>query len=226
MAIAYVQNTYAEILGPQASPLITANFSSPNTAGNSIVVVACNKGVTNVYSAVPTDTLGNVYVQILAPVVDSTFGGNAAVWWCPRIQGGSPNAVKITWTGGSVQYPVIYAIEYSGLLAFDAGLIGNETSTGVGSSVTMSTGNFTTTETGVIVAVAIPSNTATAPGTNYTERIITPSFGSIIEDYIRAPPGINNAMATQSSAGAWMMAAVNFSALATLPTDAVFFGIT
>ena len=201
MTISYVQNTLNEDGNSGiSSPLTTANFGSANTAGNSIIVVGFNSSTTNKFSAVPTDTLGNTYVQVVTPVADAGFGGNIIMWWCPSIKGGSPNAVTMTWTG-SVANPAIYALEYSGLTNFDTGQVGDTTSLGGSASVTMQTGNFTTNQVGAIIAVGIPSNSATAPGTNYTQRLITGGFASMLEDWIGAPAGTNDANSNSEPIG-------------------------
>lgn len=222
MSILYEQTTVGENAGGVvSSPFSTAAFGSANIAGNAIIVIVAVHGVSSdVLTGPPTDSNHNNYVQVGATYVNAGIGVCAAMYVAYGIAGGAGNVVTITWTG-TVGTPGIYAMEYQNVHAFDV-LQPNASTTGT----TMTSGNFTTSYLGVIVAMAMPNNTGTAAGAGYTKRTITATFATVIEDLIGAPIGANDATATQAPSGGWVMLAGNFYSLEPNPTDTIFFGMT
>lgn len=219
--IAYVQNAVFEGGTGITSPVTTAAFGSSNVAGNSIIVVLAAGVATGLTFTGVTDTQGNKYVNIIPQYIDSAAGNTSiSMYWCSSVIGGSGNQVIGSWTGGTSDFPAIYAIEYSGLLYFDVGSANAANGT---QSDMASSGNFTTTQVGVIVSANIVGNVVSGPGINYVQRLITGNFGDIIEDWIGAPVGINNATAPLVGGNQdWAAIAGNFGVVpGLLPTPSL-----
>src|SRR5207248_640360 len=96
-----------------------------------------------------------------------------------------------------------------------------------GSSATSSTGTLTTTAASVLLVAANDVSTSTrAPGTGFTDRMITGPDGNIVQDRIVTAAGSYSASAPLNSSGNWAMQLVAFSATpsgpdATPPTVAI-----
>jgi|ERR1700722_3430835 len=226
---AYVQNTIVELSpGNVATPAQTAAFGSANVHGNAIIVFVMTAQGTTTGNPVTgvTDSAGNTYHL----VVSESSGGGAtniiagSIYVAFGVAAHTSNQISVAFTTTNVTAISVYAVEYSGINTFDAGAGANTAA--AGTSATSATGNFTTNHVGVIVAANYVDSPTTAPGTNYTSRRITPVDSAIIEDWIGAPAGTNNAKATLTSATTWGMVAANFWNSVVEPTDAVFYGMT
>ncbi len=202
---------------------ITTTFSSPDTNGNAIIVVAVNALSTPLTWTGVTDTEGNVYTACAgASVSDSTDQMQVAMFIAFNIVGGTSNTIKATWSGSSA-YLAVYAIEVYGIKGYDAGS-GNAT---FGShSATASSGAFMLNYgQDFVIAVSSQTGQATDPGAGYTALTITAGNFTIIE-YIIGTSGSQNATATLNTSQAWALVAGGFHVGQISPPDNVLFGIT
>jgi hypothetical protein len=216
-AVTFKQGAYLEEPGGSvASPATTAAFGSANTAGNAIVVfVMC--GMVYPANGFPgtgvTDTQGNSYTQVLSWAGTASSGYSAvsmAVYVAFGITGGSGNQVSVAFTTTNVNAMTVIAAEYSGINAYDTGAA-MDTSTNSLFTSTPSTGNFTTSKLGAIIATGWSgSQPTTTPGSGYTQRLVTSIFDQIIEDDIGATIGTNSAGVTLAGNASWGMIAANF----------------
>jgi len=230
-AITYKQNAYVEQSSP-SSPAQTAAFGNANVAGNAIFVLVAglegSSGGNPILSV--SDSQLNVYTQYGGTYAqtngtfDVYFG---AVYACFAAKGGSGNQISVSYTTTNVLELVVAAVEYSGgINAYDNGT--GENSTVGGLTATSTSGSFTTTQVGMILSLSFSDNGAIGPGTNYTSRVITSLFQAIVEDWIGATAGPNDATAplgggTQN----WGQGAWNFyiQSTANSPVDPIFFGM-
>ncbi|WP_197081956.1 IPT/TIG domain-containing protein, partial [Silvibacterium bohemicum] len=115
----------------------------------------------------------------------------------------------------AASYPDIRILEYRGVTALDV------TAGASGSSATASSGAATTTSANELIFGADLVATATAAaGSGFTSRIITTPDEDIAEDKTVTTAGSNSATAALTSAGAWVMQMVTFSA-ASVPAPTV-----
>ena len=170
-------------------------FTTPNTAGNLIVVYAI---WSNAGTATVTDSRGNAFVSA-AP--RTTWGTNwsSQVFVAKNIAGGA-NTVTATFATAINACAVIYIHEYSGL---DKANPVDVTKSATGSASAMSSGAVTTTNaTDLIFAGGASKGAVTQGGSGYTTR--STAFGNRTEDRNVTTAGSYTATATQNS-NAWVM---------------------
>ncbi|PYK62002.1 MAG: hypothetical protein DME21_07435, partial [Verrucomicrobia bacterium] len=186
------------------------------TAGNAnILAIGWNDALAGI-SAVG-DSAGNVY-HVAVP----TFRGNGmsqVIYYAADIKGGS-NVVTVTFDQPAV-YIDLRLAEYSGLMrtnAFDAGA----SASAIGANA--DSGSVTTSATNeLLFGAGMTATTFTAPGSGFTQRVITAPDADIIEDQAAARVETYSATAALSS-GAWLMQVAAFKAA--LPATAPTLGIT
>ena len=113
-----VQNNFGYVISETGPPAVAVSFSSPNTAGNGLIVVA---HFTIVWpSIIPSlsvlDARANSYLPVGACSASSSWRGYLAAWYVRSCAGGA-NAVTVTETlpTGSNSYVLSVAVfEYAG----------------------------------------------------------------------------------------------------------------
>jgi Domain of unknown function (DUF1929)/Bacterial Ig domain/Glyoxal oxidase N-terminus/Carboxypeptidase regulatory-like domain/SdrD B-like domain/Kelch motif len=178
---------------------ISIAFNAANTAGNFIIVsgtIARPSGTLSI-----SDTAGNTYLPVAAPVTDSNQNVTSYLWYVPSCKGGA-NTVKLTpavagaleihvseWTGISTTYPVdVFA-------------------SAAGSGTAASSGSVTTTSNGeLIYGYTFIANTA-SPGSGFTGMTLV--NGDLDEYQVQSAAGATAATFTQQS-GTWMARVATF----------------
>jgi hypothetical protein len=197
---AFIQQAYSVPQTPQL--VVSVPYPQSETAGNAnLLAIGWNDAVATITNV--SDSASNIY-QVAVP----TFRGNGmsqAIYYCPSIKSGT-NTVTVKFNQPTV-FVDLRITEYSGLSktnTFDTGI------SGTGNGTTASSGLITISSTNeLIFAAGMTSTTFGAPGSGFTQRVITSPDGDIIEDQIANTVGSFNATATLSS-GAWLMQVATF----------------
>ena len=205
---------------------ITTSFSSNDTAGNAIVVIAANDDTTPLTWTSVTDSESNTYVACVGASVNDTSSHpyQMAMFVAFSIKGGTTNTISAHFTGTSSNLG-LYAFEVQGISAYDDGS-GNST-LGVASG-TASSGQFLLHYPyEIIIAATMTIGAALSPGIGYTQLAITATYSNMLE-YAVPMNGSNNATVTMTGSTTWAMVAGAFylAKNIVLPTDTVFYGIT
>jgi hypothetical protein len=188
---------------PQSSPTSVAAAYAAQTAGNTnVVAIGFDNTTSNIVSV--TDTAGNTYLPA-APLTRGT-GLSQAIYYAKNINGGTPT-VTVTFDSAA-PFPDLRIMEYSGL---DTSTPLDTSASAVGLNNPSNSGNLATSATtSLVVAAGFIQNSFTAPGSGYTQRIITSPNGDIVEDQVVTTAGTYGATATAS--GNWVFQAVAFRA--------------
>jgi hypothetical protein len=185
---------------PQA-PTATVSVSYPaaQALGDmNVVVVGWNDTTATVQSV--KDSVGNTYSLAIGPTSGTAL--RQSIYYAPNITGGG-NTVTVTFSQAAV-YPDVRILEYRGVTTLDV------TAGASGSGTSASSGSATTTSANELIFGANTVFTTTgAAGSGFTSRIIT-SDGDIAEDKVVTTAASNNATATLSGAGPWVMQMVTF----------------
>jgi hypothetical protein len=191
----FVQQNYATPQTPQTQVSVT--YPSAQIAGNAnILAIGWND--TNATISSVSDSAGNVYQNAVA-----LYRGNGmsqAIYFAVNIPGGS-NTATATFDQPAA-YIDLRVTEYSGLgrtNVVDAGT----SATGIGTSADSGALNTTFTND-LLFAAGMTATTFTAPGSGFTQRVITAPDADIVADKVAAAAGAYDASATLSS-GAWLM---------------------
>jgi hypothetical protein len=167
-------------------------FPTANTAGNFLIVEATVARPAGTLSI--SDSAGNTYVPVSAPVTDTTQNVTSYLWYVATCNAG-PNAVTVT--PGTPGAQEIHISEWSGLSASNP-VDGTAAATGTGTSA--SSGAITTAATGDLVyGYAFLLNPA-SPGARFAS--LTTVNGDLDEYQIQSVPGSVSATFTQPS-GTW-----------------------
>ncbi len=199
-AIAYVQG-YSSSQGSAATGSVT--FTGAQTAGDLNVLIVGWGGSTGPSSI--TDSKGNTYVLAVGPT-----GSEQSIYYAKNIAAAAAGANTVTVTfSSSVSFLDIRVAEYSGIDTSSPldGAVGAS-----GTAVSISSGSLTTTNANdLLVAGDYTSQTTTAAGSGYTQRLIT-HYSDILEDEIVTTPGSYAGTATQNATGSWIMQMAAFKA--------------
>lgn len=200
--IAFVQANSATPQTSQSS--IAVSYAGTQVAGNLNVVVVGWLNTTSSVQAV-TDTRGNVYQLAVGP---TTVASNTtqSIYYAAGIAAGS-NTVTVTFSAAA-PFPDVRIAEYSGI---SAGSPVDVVKAASGTGALSDSGAVTTTYANdLLVAANIVETWTTAPGTNFTKRLLTVPNADILEDRIVTATGSYNATALMGQSGAWIMQLVAF----------------
>src|SRR5271155_4453717 len=198
--ISFAQMASATPQSPTDS--VSVSYPAAQTLGDlNVVVVGWDDTVSTVQSV--KDSAGNTYRLAIGPT--SGTGLRQSIYYAANIAGGS-NKVTVTFSQAAAS-PDVRILEYRGVTALDV------TAGASGSSTSASSGAATTTSANELIFGADYVATLTgAAGSGFTSRIITTPDGDIAEDKVVTTVGSNNATASLTSAGPWVMQMVTFSA--------------
>ena len=146
-----VQSAAGPVEEEATATTISATFSSPVTAGNTIIL-AITWGYPESISSI-TDTLGNIYYDSGATIYTEAMDQTTAIWYANNSLGGS-DTITVTF-GGSVPWRGLYAVEYSGLAKQD---ILDDTAANGATSGTADPGTITPTEDNELVFSIVSDN--------------------------------------------------------------------
>jgi len=218
--VGFVQGSYSNIaICDGSNTFMVVNLPADELAGDmELSVVAWRDTIANTVSTTGTG-VATTFLQSNAANAFSTAGfGQTAVVYDQNVPAGPTNSVW-TWnwcpTNPEVRFTAYKGVSQasSGNPAtdFDGTPVLQPSST---SSVTLDSGFETTTnQNDLLIGIGMPGGaggfTVTAPGANYTNRVITPMpGGNIMEDRIVTSTGSYDATATQSASGKWVMAMI------------------
>ena len=209
--IQFIQLSYATPQSPVSTQSV--KYVAAQTAGNlNVVVVGWNDTTATVTSV--TDTSGNVYSLAVGP---TSWPGalTQSIYYSANITGAAANAnsVKVVFSR-SAEWADVRILEYSGI-ALSSPLDGVAAATGT--AATSDSGPATTTNANdLLVGANMTTGTTSAPGSGWTNRIITQPDTDIAEDRIVTTTGTYRATAAVSSGSPWVMQMVAFKGA---PTD-------
>jgi YD repeat-containing protein len=203
-SIDFVQANYNQ---SACNHCIVTTYPKAQTAGNlNLVVVSWGDSTTTVSSV--TDTLGNTYSLAAGP---TTVAGELtqAIYYTRNIANAIAGANHVTVTfNGVATGPDIRIAEYSGIAQrnpLDA------SASNTGSTATSSAGPLTTTNAhDLLIAANDVEASTTGPGSGYTQRLSTPTYGDFLEDQTVTAIGSYAASAPLSGSAPWIMQVVAF----------------
>jgi len=201
--ITYVQSNSADPQSPQST--VAVKFNSAQTAGNLNVVAVGWNDTTRTVSSV-TDTSGNTYVRAVGPTaVSGTL--SQSIYYAKNILAAAAGANTVTVTfSAAASYPDIRILEYSGA---DLATPVDVTSAATGTSGTFNSGSVTTTNaTDLLFGANMTTGSTTAPGSGFTQRVLTVPDSDIAED--RMVTSVGSYSATATGSGQWIMQLVAF----------------
>jgi hypothetical protein len=204
--IQFVQGNYAV---PQTPPtVVNVSFPGAQGVGNlNVVAVGWNDSTATVTSV--TDSRGNAYSLAAGPTV---MAGKAthAIYYARNIvaAGAGANVVTVRFNVAA-SFPDVRVLEYRGLDPVNP-LIGGVGWTGTGTAadswpLTVGTSNV------LLVGANVVETSTSAPGANFTGRMITSPNGDLAEDQVVMAPGSYRATAT-TFGGYWVMQMAAFAA--------------
>jgi hypothetical protein len=194
--ISFVQASAAT---PQsATSSVTVGFKAAQSQGNfNVVVVGWNDTTATVQSVM--DNLGNQYALAAGPTQGT--GLTQSIYYAKDILGGS-NSVIVTFSKPA-SYPDVRVLEYSGASTTNPVDVG---ASAAGNSAAANSGSATTTVANELIFGADTVGTGNlAPGSNFTQRILTSPDSDLAEDRSVVTTGAYSATATLSASGPWVM---------------------
>jgi hypothetical protein len=208
---AFIQQAYSVPQTPQL--VVSVSYPQSQTAGNAnLLAIGWNDAVATITNV--SDSASNIYL-IAVP----TFRGNGmsqAIYYCRNIKSGT-NIVTAKFDQPAV-FVDLRITEYSGLSQTNAFEVGTS---GAGNGTNANSGPITISSTNeLLFAAGMTATTFGAPGTGFTQRVITSPDGDIIEDQIANTVGSFNATASLNS-GACLMQVASFKSAAPITPPAL-----
>src|ERR1700675_1300709 len=195
-----VQDTNSSQISTGTS--VSASFHSPTRTGNTIVAYVIWN---NIGSVALTDSLGDTFVNIGAPVSWGN-GYSAQIFYAPKIVGGTDSVTAMFRTSVTA-FGVLYVHEYAGISPVNPVDVFTSAS---GASATLNSGAaVTTSPNDLIFGAGVSDNSVTAAGSGFTSREL--AYGNITEDHIATTIGSYSATATHNGR-LWGMQVVAFRA--------------
>lgn len=203
-AVGFVQGNYNQ---SACNRCIVITYPKAQAAGNlNLVVVSLGDSTTTVTSV--TDTLGNTYSLAAGPT--SVAGELSQSIYYARNTANAPagtNHVIVTLSGVAAA-PDVRTAEYSGIAQrnpLDA------SASNSGNSATSGAGPLTTTNAhDLLIAANDVEASTTGPGSGFTQRLSTPTYGDLLEDQTVTAIGTYSATAPLSGTAPWIMQVVAF----------------
>lgn len=179
---------------------VSVALKNATVQGNTIVayVIWSNTG-----PAVLTDTRGNTFTPVSAPLV---WGGkySAQIFYASNLSSGA-DTVTASFGTSVNSFGVIYVHEYSGISTTNPV---EATIAAAGSSSTLDSGPVaSTSQNELVFGAGVSDNNVTAPGAGFTSRDI--QYGNVTEDRVTSTAGSYSATATHSGTN-WGMQVVLF----------------
>lgn len=185
------QPQYTQVNSGQSNSAASIAVTYPlvQVAGSTNVVAVGWNAATGTVSSV-ADSAGNTYASAVGPTRGT--GLSDQIFTAKNIAGGA-NTVTVTFSGAQ-PFIDVRILEYA---AIDTTTPVDVAVGAAGTGQTASSGNATSTNaTDIIVGSGMTIGVFTAPGASFTSRLITPTFGDIIEDSLVNTAGTKAAVAT------------------------------
>jgi hypothetical protein len=189
--IAFVQTTDSD---PPDAGSGDMTFGNPVTPGNTILVAIVFHGTA---TAGVTDDQNDAFHLDVGPI--GAAEGDAVTLFSVIGAKGNERIIHVSITGGTAQYTELYAMEYSGIAAFDTGA-GNTAS----SSGTINSGYVTTAVANELLIGFAIDETVTA-ASNCIAR--NTANDDLIEDRFADAPGVYSLTATMTGDGDMLIGA-------------------
>src|SRR6266567_2047780 len=206
-AITFAQANYAVPQTPQTT--VTVPYTAAQGAGNlNVVVVGWADTTAQVVSV--TDVNGNAYQLAVGPT-QRAGAASQSIYYAKNIVGATAgrNSVMVTFSPAA-SFPDVRILEYGGIDPVNPLDVAVGAS---GSSATSSSGAVTTTNaTDLLIGANDVATLTSAPGTGFTQRLLTSPDGDIVEDTVVTATGSYSATAALTGAGWWVMQMVAFRA--------------
>jgi hypothetical protein len=212
--IAFVQGNYSAPQSSQTS--VAVKYNAAQTGGNLNVVVVGWNDTTRTVSSV-TDSNGNPYVLAVGPTAVSGFISQS-IYYAKNILPAAAGANTVTVQfSGAASFADIRILEYAGAdpvnpVDVSAAASGNSGSANSGTATT-------TNATDLLFGASIVTTLTSAPGTNFTQRVLSSPDGDIAEDRMVTATGSYGATATVAPSGRWIMQMVAFKTPGTVLGD-------
>lgn len=189
--IAFVQTTDFDPVDGGSGDM---TFTTPVFPGDAIIVCAFLTGTPN---AAVSDDKGDSFDTDVGPFTDAN---GDRVWIFSVIHAiGNEQKIHVEIGGGGAMYTELYAMEYSGIAAFDVG-IGNYSATGGDVS-----SGFVTTAVANEMLLGFAVDGAVTKAPTFVAR--DTANDDLVEDRVAGAPGPYAATATMSGAGTVLVAA-------------------
>ena len=198
-----------------AQSKVTVPFTAAQKLGDLNVVVVGWGDATHQVSSV-TDSKGNLYHLAVGPTaLTGSASLTQSIYYAQNIGAALAGANVVTLSfNAAVASPDIRILEYSGIdpvnaLDVSAAATGNSTTSTSGALMT-------TNPMDLLVGANVVWTRTTAPGSGFTQRMITSPDGDIAQDRIVTATGSYSASASLDNAGPWIMDLVAFRAAGTV----------
>src|SRR6201994_3646316 len=205
----FVQGNNAVPQTPQSK--VTVAFSGAQQIGDLNVVVVGWGNATSQISSI-TDSKGNLYHLAVGPTaLTGSASLTQSIYYAKNIVAALAGANVVTLSfNAAVASPDIRILEYSGVDPVNALDV---SAAATGNSATSSSGAVLTTNAmDLLVGANIVWTGTTAPGSGFTQRMITSPDGDIAQDRVVTAVGSYSASASLTSACPWVMDVVAFRA--------------
>jgi IPT/TIG domain len=197
--IAFVQAASGPATAGALLAAVSVPYAAPQKVGN-LNVVVIGLEATPATTITVSDSQLNTYNQ--AATLTAGNGLRRVIFYAPGIKAGA-NTVKASFAPAAGT-PDVRILEYSGVDTLDTAAVASASGTGAAAD---SGAKTTAKPNELIVGAGTSSNTFTAPGGGFTQRVL--SFGNIVEDKIVTTVGSNHATATNTATN-WVMQMVCF----------------
>ncbi len=202
----FVQSAFSDPQTPSST--VTATFTKAQTAGNLNVIIVGWNDTANAVNAV-SDSVGNAYTLAVGPTALTGFLSQA-IYYAKNIASASAgNVVTVKFTGAAA-FPDVRILEYAGI---DTSIAVDRVAAASGSTSVSDSGALQTSNASdLLVAGNMVYTASVAPGTGFTQRIVTTPDGDSVEDRVVSAAGSYDATESLSSSGPWIMQMVAFRA--------------
>ena len=209
----FVQSAFSD---PQApSSTVTATFTKAQTAGDlNVVIVGWNDTASTVNAI--TDAAGNSYTLAVGPTALTGFLSQGIYYAKNIAAAAAGNVVTVKFTGAAA-FPDVRILEYAGI---DTSIAVDRVAAATGSTSVSDSGPLQTSNANdLLVAANMVYTASVAPGTGFTQRIVTTPDGDSVEERVVSAVGSYDATESLSSSGPWIMQMVAFRAAGGAPPD-------
>lgn len=207
--VGFVQGGYSNIpICDGANAAMVINFPADELAGDlDVAAVSWRDTIPNSITSTTNLFVAKTFLQ--SSTVNTSGYGQTAITYEPNMPGG-PTTFTWGWNWCPTS-PEVRIVEYKGVSQSSTGNPATDFDGAPllqASSGTTADSGFETTsnQNDVLIGVGMAGNSLsiTAPGVNYTSRVITPG-GNIHEDRIVTSTGSYDATASMSASGKWVM---------------------
>ncbi len=202
----FVQSAFADPQTPSSTVPVT--FAKAQNAGDlNVIVVGWNDTASTVTAV--TDNAGNEYTLAVGPTILTGFLSQT-IYYAKNIASAAAGNIVTVKFSGAATFPDVRILEYAGI---DTSIAVDRVAAATGSTSVSDSGPLQTANANdLLVAGNMVYTASVAPGTGFTQRIVTTPDGDSVEDRVVSVAGSYDATESLSSSGPWVMQMVAFRA--------------